>query len=720
MIKMSKIKVSVREILLISIIVLNFISPFLFIQNDLIINEDLKGNILFDGNVKSASIEDPREGYAIICGISDYPGSINDLRYCDDDAEEFYDFIQDNYHIPDTNIIKLIDSEVTIPEISQAISNISNVMDENDVLFFSYSGHGSRDLSRNQYDWSVASSHPYSDDTDLYWHYAHPGADLMRVHFTRIDVEYDYDAVFLGDNNDRGSPYDLFTGSYTDVWSGWIPCDDIYVNLDTDVSITDWGFEVDLVEVGYWEDSYSINTYDGLESGLNGSTLNSYFNEVPGQVVTVLDSCHSGGVSLDIAQTDRYVIAACDVLESSLEDPYYENGLFSYSFLNSWDNNSDINDDGVISFEENFEDLYNSTVLRSTYLGYTHHPQEFDGIDGELILEPNAKINSVTPSGDDQLLIEFALSGLGGGKLVLVYYDFEENSIIRSEIDENIQNSAGWQQRLFTTNLANQEISGITFKAIQTHQDFSEIDNESVKLTPLGLSYSNDYDGDSLSDAYEFEIGFNLWDTDWDDDGLTDDIELEIGTDSLFLDTDYDGIPDGWEFYNGLNPLIDDAYEDPDHDELINSEEFYYGTDPLKADTDDDHYSDKEEIDRNTNPLKSISNPLMRGIFITGGVIGFLSISAVILRKKFYKPKPKSTIADSSSGFQLFGESASMGTYNDNYNTPRTLDNSDSFSFDDVVSSVSQNAEFKFCTNCGAPILDKKVIFCVTCGHRLI
>jgi len=147
---------------------------------------------------------------------------------------------------------------------------------------------------------------------------------------------------------------------------------------------------------------------------------------------------------------------------------------------------------------------------------------------------------------------------------------------------------------------------------------------------------------------------------------------------------------------------------------------FIDGTDPLDADTDDDEYSDKEEIDRNTNPLKSISNPMMRGIFIAGGVIGFLALSFVIYRTKFYKPTPKSTIGDVSSGFQVFGGSSSTGTYGNNYSAPGTSSDPNSFNFDDIGNSTAQNAKFKFCTSCGAPVPAGKEIFCTSCGHRLI
>ena len=89
---------------------------------------------------------------------------------------------------------------------------------------------------------------------------------MMRVHFTRIDVEEDYDKVYLGDNNERMYYYDVFTGSHTNVWSNWVPTDNIYVNLYSDNTVTDWGFAVDMVEVGYWVSPYSIIPLSGFKN----------------------------------------------------------------------------------------------------------------------------------------------------------------------------------------------------------------------------------------------------------------------------------------------------------------------------------------------------------------------------------------------------------------------------------------------------------------------
>lgn len=72
--------------------------------------------------------------------------------------------------------------------------------------------------------------------------------------------------------------------------------------------------------------------------------------------------------------------------------------------------------------------------------------------------------------------------------------------------------------------------------------------------------FDEDYDGDTLSNGYEFELGTDPADTDTDIDGLDDNVELEeTKTNPLNADTDGDGGKDGWEVLHGYDPNVFDA-----------------------------------------------------------------------------------------------------------------------------------------------------------------
>lgn len=94
-------------------------------------------------------------------------------------------------------------------------------------------------------------------------------------------------------------------------------------------------------------------------------------------------------------------------------------------------------------------------------------------------------------------------------------------------------------------------------------------------------------------------------DADTDGDGLTDVLEVAMGTNRLLSDTDKDGLPDGFEVMSSQTDAlladtdgngISDGDEDFDGDKLSNKEEYNYGTDPYLKDTDDDGFTDFEEV----------------------------------------------------------------------------------------------------------------------------
>ncbi len=82
--------------------------------------------------------------YAIVVGISNYPGEDNDLNYSDDDAIEMAEALTDVYGF--SNVTLLMDDDATRYAILTAIDNIP--MDAGEVVFF-FSGHGANGIAED-------------------------------------------------------------------------------------------------------------------------------------------------------------------------------------------------------------------------------------------------------------------------------------------------------------------------------------------------------------------------------------------------------------------------------------------------------------------------------------------------------------------------------------------------------------------------------------------
>lgn len=78
--------------------------------------------------------------YALVIGISNYAGTVNDLQYCDDDARDWASRFQAEGY----SVNSLIDLQATASAIQAAISDLVALAIAGNEIGFAYSGHGSR------------------------------------------------------------------------------------------------------------------------------------------------------------------------------------------------------------------------------------------------------------------------------------------------------------------------------------------------------------------------------------------------------------------------------------------------------------------------------------------------------------------------------------------------------------------------------------------------
>ena len=82
--------------------------------------------------------------YAILVGISDYPGTANDLQYSDDDAQDIYNALTTLYGYSPSNIHLLLDMDASFTAIRDAIDDIKSKEVAGDEVLFFFSGHGTK------------------------------------------------------------------------------------------------------------------------------------------------------------------------------------------------------------------------------------------------------------------------------------------------------------------------------------------------------------------------------------------------------------------------------------------------------------------------------------------------------------------------------------------------------------------------------------------------
>ena len=556
-------------------------------------------------SAKSSTPLDSKEAYAIVVGISDYPGTTSDLSYCDDDSQDIYSMLIDDFNFKTENVYYLQDSVASKAAISDAFDQIASKIDADDIFFFYYSGHGGAGTSSTgSQSYSIDSPHPYSNNLDSYWNIYRSGAVYMRVHFDHFDVEYDYDYVLLGDTDLlSGYYYEAYTGYSTGFWSGWIPLlsdNRLYINLYTDYSITEWGFSIDSYEAEMYDGTHFLCSYDSIPSTPSNYYMDSLLDSKLDMLncsekYVVLDACNTGGMIPEIQEIGRSIMTACQADEFSLESSSLQHGVFTNFFLESFNSATDSNSDGVISMEESFSYTSSNTISYSGGLGYTHHPQQYDGISGESVLITAFGALSLTPTGNS-LSYNFHMYGTGliEDLRIAVCNISETITYVVEDLTENPASNTGFGYYSGTI-----QLNGVT--GISDYGIFARINGNEVIF--LNQTVSNDSDLDNIDDITEIMFGMNISNTDSDSDGLDDYTEFYGITDPLSNDTDNDGMDDFFEVNNNLNPLIDDSNDDEDSDGLTNLLECQLGSFANNVDSDNDGMDDYWEYSNSLDLL---------------------------------------------------------------------------------------------------------------------
>jgi len=106
------------------------------------------------------------------------------------------------------------------------------------------------------------------------------GAYAMRLHFSRIEIETDWDV--LGIYNDANVLQYTFTGNSTDFITPWFKTDTLKITIDSDVTIEWYGYDIDYYEFYngstnyyYYQNSWDFDTNTNNQNSGPGEKENS-------------------------------------------------------------------------------------------------------------------------------------------------------------------------------------------------------------------------------------------------------------------------------------------------------------------------------------------------------------------------------------------------------------------------------------------------------------
>jgi hypothetical protein len=276
--------------------------------------------------------------YAVIVGVADYPGTINDLNYTDDDAIDLRNALLALGNWKSENITLLTNSAATKDAIHTAIFDMAEDAGPNDLCLFSFSGHGTT------------------------------GMDIAPI--DEIDGLDEYIVAYDDDIRD----------DELSDWIDYLPTNKYVVLLDTCFS----GGQIKGMTAGR-----NINGNKLTPKGI-GSTVpqkgDGFAADFAVRGARVISSSEIQARDLDDLGRG-VVLTSSDDDEESYETSNLQNGVFMYYIVEALSGAADTDGDGGISAEE----CYAYASPRAA--AYTElaedgpqHAQIYDAYPGELEL----------------------------------------------------------------------------------------------------------------------------------------------------------------------------------------------------------------------------------------------------------------------------------------------------------------------------------------------
>jgi hypothetical protein len=153
----------------------------------------------------------------------------------------------------------------------------------------------------------VESAHPYANNFDYTWTIHKDGATQIKVYFSKIETEANYDHLYVMDGSNN-VVYDIsdHTNYLNGATTGWITGDTVKLRLDTDYSVTKYGFRVYQIEFEAGSGGGEEPTNGDMDTGADA--YNSYGAS---DSATTLSTPISGSGTIDIDgdQYDQYKVA---------------------------------------------------------------------------------------------------------------------------------------------------------------------------------------------------------------------------------------------------------------------------------------------------------------------------------------------------------------------------------------------------------------------------